>query len=147
MWILWNYAFFTEHLRTTAFTIPIWCMMSERQYVLNARTQTDIRILYRNAEFYSFIQTAIRFFTTRYEILQLHSNGHSFFIAKYKNLQLYPDGYPFFLQRNTKFWKLYPNGHPFFKAKYKILHWWLSGYNFKILYFAVKKQMAAWAQH
>ena len=81
-------------------------------------------------------QTAIRFFTAKYEILQLYPNGHSFFLtAIYEILQLSPNGHSFFfyreirnftvtpkrsfvfLQRNAKFWKLYQNGHSFFTAK------------------------------
>ena len=76
-------------------------------------------------------QAAIRFFTVKYQILQLHPNGHSFSTAKYEILQLYPNGHSFFtvkckilktlpkrpfmfLQRNIEFWKLYPNSHLYF---------------------------------
>ena len=58
--------------------------------------------LQQNTKFYCCTQTAIRFFTAKYKILQLYPNGNSFFTVKYKILQLYP------------------NVHSFFTAKYKI---------------------------
>ena len=50
---------------------------------------------------------AIRFFTAKYEILQVFPNGHSFFTAKCKILKTVPKRPAMFLQRNIEFWKLY----------------------------------------
>ena len=45
----------------------------------NACTQTAIRFLQGNTKFYNCSQTAIHYFTAKYEILQLYPNGHSYF--------------------------------------------------------------------
>ena len=73
-----------------------------------------------NAKFYSCTQTAIRYFTAKYKILQLYSNDHHFFTVKCKISKLFPNSHFSFLQRNTKFWRLHPNGHSFFTTKYRI---------------------------
>ena len=77
--------------------------------------------LQRNAKFYSCTHTAIRYFTVKYEILQVYSNGHQFFYSEMQNFETLPKQ-PFrffynerqnfkncaqtairFLQRNTEF--------------------------------------------
>ena len=37
-----------------------------------------------------FTQAAIRFFKTKYQILQLYPNGHLFFYSEIRNLELFP---------------------------------------------------------
>ena len=46
--------------------------------------------LQRNADFYSCTQTAIRYFTVKYKILQLCSNGHSVFYSEMQNFETLP---------------------------------------------------------
>ena len=46
--------------------------------------------LQRNAKFYSCTQTAICYFTAKYEILQLYSNGHSLFYSEMQNFETLP---------------------------------------------------------
>ena len=46
--------------------------------------------LQRNAKIYSCTQTAICYFTAKYEISQLYSNGHSFFYSELKNFETLP---------------------------------------------------------
>ena len=116
--------------------------MSKRDFLLNGLHEKvmtwmsvpkwSFAFLQRNAKFYSCTQTAIRYFTAKYEILRLHSNSHLFIFqwnAKFWNLSrtvtswFYNKAQNFenctqtairFLQRNTKFWKLYPKGHSYF---------------------------------
>ena len=52
-------------------------------------TQTAIRFFTVKYEILQFTQMIIRFFTTKYEILQLYPNGHSFFNSEIRNLELY----------------------------------------------------------
>ena len=46
--------------------------------------------LQQNANFYSCTQSAIRYFTAKYEILQLYSNGYSFFYSEMRNFETLP---------------------------------------------------------
>ena len=59
-------------------------------------------------------QTAIRFITRKYKILQLQPNGHSFFYREMQNFTVVPKRPFTFLKRNAKFWKLCPNGYSLF---------------------------------
>ena len=61
----------------------------------------------RNTKFCSCSQTAIPYFTLKYEISQLHSNGHSFFCSKMENFETTQTAISFFL-RNTKIVKTAP---------------------------------------
>ena len=63
-------------------------------------------------------QTAIRFFTAKYEILQLHANGHSFFYSEMRNFNVVPKRPFVLLLRNTK---LFQNFNLLFDIKLKNL--------------------------
>ena len=55
----------------------------------------------QNTKFYGCTQTVIRFFTAKYEILQLYPNGHSFFHSEMRNFTGVPKRPFVLLQRNT----------------------------------------------
>ena len=94
-------------------------------------------------------QAAIRFFTAKYEILQLYPNGNSFFFyseirnftvvpkrqfvfftAKYEVLQLYPNGHSFFYSEIRNFPVVLKRQFVFFTAKYEIFQLYPNGHSF-----------------
>ena len=58
--------------------------------------------LLRNTKFYSCAQAAIRFFTAKYETLQLYPNGHLFFYSEIQNFQSRSETLICFLTTNYK---------------------------------------------
>ena len=66
--------------------------------------------LQQNTKFQSCTQTAIRFFTAKYEILKLHPNGHSFFYSKIQNYTVVLK-LPFVFYSDIRNLEFYPNGN------------------------------------
>ena len=76
----------------------------------------------RNTKFYSCTQTPIRYFTAKYEILQLHSNGHSFSYSKMQNFETLPKRPFHFFTTKHKILKTAPKQpFAFLTTKYRIL--------------------------
>ena len=76
--------------------------------------------LERRGEENACTQAPIRFFTAKYQILQLYSNGHSFVYSGIRNFTVVPKRPFFFFTAKYKILQLYQNGYSFFTAKYKI---------------------------
>ena len=111
------------------------CSPSKINQSINANWRTCNR---NSKQFNACTQTAIRFFTAKYEILQLYPNGLSFFYSKIRNFENctqtairfsqqnkkfsnVPE-LPFILWlQNTKFLKLLRNSHVLFDNKLKNL--------------------------
>ena len=75
-------------------------------------------------------QAAIRFFTVKYEISQLHPNGHSIFYSEIRNFTVVPKRPFVFSQRSTKFYSCTETAILFLTAKYEILQFYPNGLSF-----------------
>ena len=77
-------------------------------------------LLQRNTNFYSCTQMAIRFFTVKYEFLQLYPNGHSFFYSEIRNFTVVSKR-PFVFYSEIQSFTVVSKWPSFFTAKCKIL--------------------------